>query len=560
MTGSNEFRLETLVDFPDDALRAKVPITHQHIDAMMAALKALGIRRVSWADYGDSHGGYLMPNVGRPSSGADLSDWSNYARTLEILGSPLRVAVEAAHRHGLELYAYFKPYETGPAFAFPEGSPQARAFGRLAQHGGRLAWLDRFVVDNPQLRLQRRTDDIRSDAASATIHTLKLVKKDGAPTRIQARNLQLWASDLNHGYRRLDVPFQVSEEVEAAPRDVHDISGAMLTKQGDPVRVLKMSGLEIDEPYLLLTTDFVEGSGDFENAATAIIAACDVHGQEIPLTVATGGTVWRGGENDFRTGGLDFDYGFGDQCMTLDASNVAGNAGFVAFTRGRNKYLPGALCEAEPAVREYWLAWVREMLDAGVDGIDFREENHSTHTDYPGDYGFNPAVIAACAGDISEENVARVRGDAYTLFLRDAKLLCAAHGKRMRINFQLDWYRPQQPRYRALAYPANLDFQWRHWIEEDLCDEAILRFYSQPPECVYEDEIAIEIIERCQRRAIPIVVNQYINLHPEEVFRDSCTRARNDGRFAGFILYETCDFVDFQADGSCSVTKQLVSV
>jgi hypothetical protein len=555
MSCNSEFSLETLVDFPDDALRAECPITHQHIDAMMVVLKALGIRRVSWADYGDCHGGYFIPAIG---SDTRTSGWPNYARTLEVLGSPLRVAVDAAHRHGLELYAYFKPYETGPAFTVPEGSPDARAFGRLAHCGGRLVWLDRFVEDNPQLRLQRRTDDIRSDAATATIRGLKLFKKDDTPTRIDAQNLQIWASELNYGYRRLDVPFEVSDGVEAAPRDVYDISGSMLTKKGDPVRVLTLSGLDLNQPYLLVTTDFRDGPGDFENAATALVAAFAADGLEIPLSVATGGTIWRGNDIDFRTGGLDFDYGFGDVCMPLDASNESGKAGFIAFTRGRNMHLPGALCETEPAVREYWLSWVREMLEAGVDGIDFREENHSTHTDYPGDYGFNPAVIEACAGVTSEKNVARVRGDAYTQFLREAKSLCVARGRRMRINFQLDWYRAPQPRYRALAYPANIDFQWRRWIEEGLCDEAILRFYSQPPECVYEDEIAIEVIERCQKHATPIVVNQYINLHPVEVFQDSCARARNDGRFAGFILYETCDFVDFHAGGSCSITKHLV--
>ena len=36
------------------------------------------------------------------------------------------------------------------------------------------------------------------------------------------------------------------------------------------------------------------------------------------------------------------------------------------------------------------------MIAAGVDGVDFREENHSTHTDYPEDYGFNDVVLQQC--------------------------------------------------------------------------------------------------------------------------------------------------------------------
>jgi len=558
MTLHPEWRLETFVDFPDDATHAEQPITHQHIDAMMAALKETGISRVSWGDYGDGHGGYLQP--GDDHYAADgMSNWANYARSLEILGSPLKVAVEAAHRHGLELYAYYKPYETGIAAVLPEGSPEARTFGRLSHSGGRLTWLDRFVVDNPHLRIQRRTDDLRPDMTTAAIHSLKLTKKDDAPTRVKPEHLQIWASDLNFGYHHLDVAFEVEENIEAAPRDVYNISGCLVTKMGDPVRVLTLSGLNLQHPYLLVTTDFVDGPADFENESLAIVAAFDEAGQEIPLTVATGSSVWRSGRVDFRTNGVDFDNGgFSNECIQLDTSNESGNVGFIAFTRGRNLYLPGALCETEPAVQEYWLSCVREMLDAGVDGIDFREENHSSMTDHPQDYGFNPAVVEACGSDLSLANVARVRGDAYTEFLREAKSLCAQRGKPMRINFQLDWYRPHPSRNRLCAYPANIDFQWQRWIEEGLCDEAILRFYALPPTCVYEDEIAAEVIKCCQKKEIPLVVNHYINLHSIEVLHESHERAHADGRFRGFIFYETYDFVDFDADGGCSISKQIM--
>ena len=55
------FVLEALVDFVDDAILSPVPITRQHIDRMMQRLQELGVRRVSWAYYGDGHGGMLFP-------------------------------------------------------------------------------------------------------------------------------------------------------------------------------------------------------------------------------------------------------------------------------------------------------------------------------------------------------------------------------------------------------------------------------------------------------------------------------------------------------------------
>jgi len=50
-----------------------------------------------------------------------------------------------------------------------------------------------------------------------------------------------------------------------------------------------------------------------------------------------------------------------------------------------------------------------------------------------------------------------VRGDAYTEFLRQAKRMIAARGKRMRILLHLDFFRPDPPNNRLLAFPANMN-------------------------------------------------------------------------------------------------------
>ena len=58
-------------------------------------------------------------------------DCQNRLGTIRALGQPIRVAVDAARRHGLEIYAFFKPYETGISMIFPEGSPEARQYGEV---------------------------------------------------------------------------------------------------------------------------------------------------------------------------------------------------------------------------------------------------------------------------------------------------------------------------------------------------------------------------------------------------------------------------------------------
>lgn len=157
--------------------------------------------------------------------------------------------------------------------------------------------------------------------------------------------------------------------------------------------------------------------GDFRNAGTALLTALDERGQEIPGVFATGGAIWLRNMVDFRKGGLIFELGFGATPVTLDEPNKSPRKGFIAFAAGRNKYLPGSLCETEPEVQKFWLSCLDEMIAAGVDGVDFREENHSTHTDFPCEYGFNPVVLERCHGvkGSLEENIARVRGDAYTV-------------------------------------------------------------------------------------------------------------------------------------------------
>ncbi len=63
---------------------------------------------------------------------------------------------------GLEIYAYYKPYETG-MMTFPEGSTEAAMYGRLGRIGGRIAWVNPFVADHPHLRIKRREDDLPPD-------------------------------------------------------------------------------------------------------------------------------------------------------------------------------------------------------------------------------------------------------------------------------------------------------------------------------------------------------------------------------------------------------------
>jgi len=238
--------------------------------------------------------------------------------------------------------------------------------------------------------------------------------------------------------------------------------------------------------------------------------------------------------------------------------------GCLALARGRNAYLPGALCESEPAVQDFWLSCVREMLDDGVDGIEFRVENHSSHTDTPEDYGFNQVVLDRVPDDSHDmlADISRVRGEAYTRFLRRAKQAISTAGRKMRVNLNVDWFRPPEdrPRSRKLAYPANIDFDWSRWVGEGLLDEAMLRPFGKPFASVFDgDEVARDMVEVCAKHDVPVTVNRYVWCNAGLL--DELKRALHDGRFSGFVLYETWSFMGFTPDGECGMvgTEQPVT-
>ena len=489
--------LEAFVDFVDDALIAEMPIKAQHIDAMMRRLKGLGVQRVSWSYYGDGHGGFLVPAGYVGAKGAlseEEGNWKNLADTYQGLGNPLKVAVEAGHRNGLEVYAYFKPYETGPSMTFPEGSAEAKSMGLLPQIGGRLAWLEPFVKAHPELRIQRRTDDLPADVDRAVVTTIRLIKQNDSPTRITKEHLQIWTSDANWQYHRVNVSFAFSDTVENSSRTVQDSNGKALTLPGQPVRVLTLSGLELKDKYVLITTDFADGKPDFVNAGTALVEVIDARKRVIPVEVATGLSFWSHRLQNFRTAGLSFDTGWGASPVALDAPNSSGTKGLIAFARGRNRFLPGPLCETEPRVQKFWMDSLEEMIAAGVDGVDFREQNHGSGVDRPEDYGFNEVILKRCGhlkGEALKAKIAEVRGRAYTDFLRRCKQRLAAVGKQMRHNLQVDWFRPDRQFSRTGGgFPANVNWEWQRWVDEKLMDAAILRFFNMQPPAVLTDPVS----------------------------------------------------------------------
>jgi hypothetical protein len=545
------FLLSATVDFPDD-LELGV-YTPALIDEMMRTLRDVGVRRVNWLDYGsaiDRESPLFNPILVNRAFGP---------ASLATLGEPLPVAVRAAHRHGLEFIAVMKPFAGASIITWPTGSPDGARPG-LRRIGGTLHDAFGYLERNPDWRIRRRPDTAAATEPrrSQDIAAIRLTKSDATPTRLDREHLEIWTSPANWQYRRRDIGFDVADEVRPAPDDVRDYFGRSVTRRGDPVRSLTLTLREpLDEPFVLVTTTFDDSSQtDFRNTAVAMVEALDASGRPLPLVVATRSATAEA-TRDFRTGGLEFDCGYGPFLTALDVDNSAVTEGWdtpqggcIAFALGRNDVLSGGPDESRPEVRAAWLDWVRWLLAAGVDGIDVRISAHGTHTDEPFAYGSDPIE----------------RGDRYTTWLGRARALALEAGKQFAVHLHTEAFRPDPVHGEIMGFPANLEFQWQRWLENGWLDHATLRtqwYESLGPTnnddlpALLDDPVVADTIARARAAGVPLHLNRYAM---EGGRRRTGDRLRHylddlefvvrDGRLQGFDVYEFWVLARPSADGT----------
>jgi hypothetical protein len=552
---TRRFFLSALVDFVDDASEAVY--SPEGIFSLVAFLKNMGVSRLYWIHYGDENNEFLWKK--------GVARFSKCYETIKKVGQPISVAAKAAIQNGMELIALIKPYENGISMVCPMGSPEAEELGGLPHLGGKIPYMMRFVREHPEMRIKRRMDDIPPNVESIPVCLLKLYKSDDLPTRIRQEDIQIWVSDRNYQYQRADIDFDLADEVAPAPHDFIGFDGNVIAKKSAPVRVLTLKGINLTDPCIIITTGLGNDSQNnpsFTNSAVDMVAAFGPDGREIPISVGRDSNIWSGtagGEQSCFEQGVSFDDGFGRCSVTLNTPN---QAGFIAFVRGKNEYLPTALCEAYPQVRDFWIHMVEECLEAGVDGVDFRIENHSTHTDDPFSYGFNAPVLdkyknkyGSCPSHQKAdlEKMAEIRGGYYTTFLQEAKRRIANAGKKCHVHMNAEFLRPDPPISRCLAYPWNIRFDWLEWLRAGIMDEATLRTFSFTPDFVLADLFSNTLISRCRDQGIPLNYTRYIQ--PSEQYVHDLEKVFLDGRFQSFIIYETANFLKFDEHDGIIVKK-----
>ena len=593
------FKLSMTVDFFGDGGRGLY--TPQTLDLMMREARRLGVTRVYWQYLGDLE-------QDRYGAGTNMlrTPWAKYGPlTLAAIGEPLEAAVRAAHGRGLEIFGVLKPYHTGMSATYPEGSPDSDPATPMRRIGGSLQCFNPFMERFPHTRIQRRPVKGPPNLRDVPIRRIRLIKRDDSPTRIRARHLEIWSSPDNYRYGCRQVDFQLEETVEPSLQENRDYYGQIVTKKGDPVRVLSLTGLDLRDRYLVVATNFRGGSTDFENTALGMIQVFGPDPEALPIVLATRDATWVR-PRDFRTYGLEFDSGYGTRLLHLDGVwgpaaegstpkesqtrswhehraelGRGSGGGFIAFARGKNEYLPVAPCEFYPEVQRLWRWRVKRMLEKGVDGVVLRVSAHGTLTDEPYEYGFNPPVVEAYRErhgvDIRREEfdpdlLGALRGEAYTRFVRQASAMTRRAGKLFQLQVHTEAFRPDPVFGQLMGFPANIQFAWRQWLEEGLADAVTLRssWYEaaedpldgSPPwrsrlSNVLADPVVGEVLEVAKDLELPVYLNRYVaRAVPIREYADDLERIWRDRRFAGFDLYEFFHLTRATPDGSRLVPVQ----
>ena len=545
----NGFVVSALVDFPDDY--GNIVFTPELVDNLIDRLQWMGATRVYWNFYQEGIASFFA--LRNPSA----------RETLRNLGQPVAAGCRAAHERGMEFFATIKPFETGPSSTQPATSPEALESPGLPGIGG-VYIVDSWAREHPELRVKGRPADVPSGLEGVPIRRIQLRQKDMEPVRIRPENLEIWTSDDNQGYQKRDVSFSVSESVQTCPRDVIEMNGDPVTKKGESVRALDLTGLDLLAPFIAVTTNLDDDQGTFANTGLEMVRAFGPDDEPVPIVVASHKAVWRP-ERDLRTDDLQYDNGVGDVVITLDVANSrpvspgwSGQGpptsdGVIALARGRNAYLSGAMCEAYPEVRDYWLGWVGQCIAAGVDGVDVRISNHSSWTNTPEMYGFNEPVVEEYerrygvnpdTQPYELDAVGAIRGDFFDGFLRDAKRRLSAAGKKLSVHAEMESFRPDACQSRWRTRPGNITFNWRNWLRSGLADEATIFGRGWNPDRILGDPLTGEMLEEAGAAGVPVHLSKQVGHGQEMSNPDKLEYAYKDGRLAGFCFYETASMYD----------------
>ena|GEM_PF-1551041 len=549
---NDDFFLEVCVDPFDDLIPAA--FTRNTFDELFAELKSWGTRRVQWIYYGKREDGWW-----------DYSTWGvprNAAKTYDNVGDMFKVAVESAHAHGLEIYGLLKPFDMGLRASYGEGTPEAQECGRVPMVGGPVGWVTKFAAEHRELIMSRKPD-VYGDAENEVFNRIDLVKDDDGSCAFTVNDIEILVSDDNATYAPYTGPITRTEVVEDYPLYVHTASGAKKTDKTVSARVFRFDGLEIRSKYFALAVAGREGS--FNNNPANMIHVFGENGEESKLTYGYMERLGLSGEAlPFREHGVEFDSNPMVTAVCAGGYDAVrayfpfdSGLGFFAVGRGKEPGPLAALSPSFPETREWWLSWVKDILDAGADGVEMRVRNHHSILAW-GELGFEQPVVdefqtrygvdLLSTDDFDRAAFRKLRGEAYTKFYREARELVKSYGKKLGLHVSTTMdTEPEQ------GAAMEIQWDWQTWLKEGLADGVTMK------EVWPESRLGLGIFSYTRAQGIPAVfcpyANHYWNFPPysnlpggERVI-ESMINVAKEGGCDGYQFYECAAVVRATPDG-----------
>lgn len=558
---NDDFHLEMTVDFPDDLYYA--PYTLEMLDQLFAEYASWGVRRCHWIYDGlekDNWWCHFMEPT-----------YQNYLKTLENFGGDIfETAVKMAHKHGIEIYGIFKPFEMAYMLnTYGEGTEKAKQLGRFSRIGGVISRCPDYVIEHRELTTKRKPGNF-GPSTNKTFTRIDLVAEDDAPIAFKAEDLKIFVSDDNNTYHPYEGPIEYEELIENYPIYELTSSGGRPTDQSRLSRVLRLKNLNIPNNFIAITTP--NSSNSFSNTLVNLVHIFGEEGEEFLFTL---GTFPRAGEIsydihsatnthklNFSDYGIEFDnvQGSPTACLTAydrmrERHTLDCRYNFIGIARGKDETAVGVMSPFYLETRQWWLQWVTNILEAGADGVEFRVRNHHSHMSWA-EFGFEKPLrdefLNRYGVDIWETDDfdkcqwRRLRGEAYTQFYREANKLIKAYGKRMGIHISRSM--DCDPAFRSTM---EIDCDWRTWIDEGLADSVTMK------EVWPNSPFAEEILSHTRPKNVPVIFSPFANNiwhlpNGEKVCANRISQAKQGG-YDGFQYYENAAIMRAHQGGKLTV-------
>jgi hypothetical protein len=516
---ARQFALSVLYDSPMSVIAQ--PYTPERLATQLAVWRELGVDRVHLQNYSDWPSFWEQP----------IHHWhESYGETVKACGNYFGAAAAAARDAGLELVGDHKVFDLGFNCFFVDADGKSTV----------VDIENRDVCVIPEIAAHQewtmQTNSAWHPAPAAMIGRVRLYSDRPLPD-IRGRDVKVFQSAGNQSYRRCrGITVRLgrtrrphAEWTPAGPRPLPGSESAWY---------LEIDGLRLRSPYLAIDC----GSDDvfIENRAWRVVDAFTPDGAPAPVTIATNGD---------RDGGFFFWKGWqGWNNFTeplLCRRRFDGRRIGIAFCEQPNT--PTMLEPAYAGARGIWLNRLGHSLDCGADAVAIRTYCHHNGLRQTLAYAYAPPVVAAfteqhgrppttTAADYHE--IRRIRGDAFTAFMRDAAAL--VHGRKRKLIAILE---------SGIEVPDTHDVRmqlplyWRQWIEEGVIDEIRLKYFTAENPWIHR-----ELLPLARRHDVPVhltsrCLHTGVGCRPRELATETVATAVAAG-FAGFCLYEQHNLMD----------------